>query len=74
MQTHVHTHVRTSVHCEENIVGMFVIPAVLVLPSNDNGGPSCLSVLLQRHVQLEQILGILEGPETHGVWESCDAV
>lgn len=53
-------HVLTLVHGEENVVSMFVVPIVLVFPCNDDGSPGCLSVLLQRHMQLEQVLGVLE--------------
>lgn len=40
---------------------MFVISIVLVLPCNNDGRSGCLSVLLKSHMELEQVLGILDG-------------
>lgn len=31
----------------------------LLFPGDDDGGPGCLTVLFQRHVQAEQVLGVL---------------
>ena len=49
----------TLIHVEENVVSMFVVSVVLVFTCNNDGCPPCFTILLQCHVQLEQITGIL---------------
>lgn len=42
-------------------MGVFVVSIVLVLPCNNDGCSGRLTVLLQSHMELEQVLGILDG-------------
>lgn len=47
----------------EMIILFWPPTCVLLLPGNDDGCSSCFSVPLQRHVQSEQVLGVLQVPD-----------
>ena len=51
-------------------MGMFVVSIVLVLPCDNDGCPGCLPELLQSHMELEQVLGILDGSRELNVMAS----
>ena len=51
--------VYTCVHVEEYVVCIAIVAGRLVLSGDEYGGPGSLGVLLQGHVQPEQVLGIL---------------
>ena len=50
----------TRVHVEKNVVCVAVVASSLVLSGNEYGSPRCLRELLQSHVHLEQVLGVLQ--------------
>ena len=50
------------VHVEQNIVRVPVVPGCLLLPGDDYRRLGGLLVLLPRHVQPEQVLGVLRHP------------
>ena len=50
----------TLIHVEEDVMSMFVVSIVLVFSGYNDGRPPGLSVLLQCHVELEQVASILQ--------------
>ena len=52
--------VLTPVHAEQHIMCIPVVASILIFPCDDDSRTRCLAVLLQSHVQSEQIFSFLE--------------